>query len=48
MGEYGVGQIFFTENENERQKIEEKMNELIGQENQQLIGHELLRQIKKI
>lgn len=38
MGEYGVGQIFFTENENERLKIEQKMNELIEQENQQLIG----------
>ncbi|MEK4131007.1 glutamate synthase large subunit [Solibacillus sp. FSL W8-0474] len=37
-GAYGVGQIFFTNDEIERQKIEQKMNELIQQEGQELIG----------
>ena len=37
-GEYGVGQIFFTQNEEERLKIEDKFNQLIEQEGQQLIG----------
>lgn len=37
-GEYGVGQLFFTEKEEERQAIEEKMNELITAEGQTLIG----------
>ncbi|WP_339213612.1 glutamate synthase large subunit [Solibacillus sp. FSL W8-0372] len=37
-GAYGVGQIFFTNDEIERKKIEQKMNELIQQEGQELIG----------
>lgn len=37
-GAYGVGQIFFTNDEIERTKIEQKMNELIQQEGQELIG----------
>ncbi|WP_336045608.1 glutamate synthase large subunit [Solibacillus ferritrahens] len=37
-GAYGVGQIFFTNDETERTKIEQKMNELIQQEGQELIG----------
>ncbi|WP_042347097.1 glutamate synthase large subunit [Bacillus massiliigorillae] len=37
-GEYGVGQLFFTEREEERLAIEEKMNELIETEGQSLIG----------
>ncbi|MCH7323004.1 glutamate synthase large subunit [Solibacillus sp. MA9] len=37
-GEYGVGQVFFTESDSERQQIEQKMNELIVQEGQDLIG----------
>ena len=38
IGEYGVGQLFFTNNENERLAIENKINELIEVEGQQLIG----------
>jgi glutamate synthase (NADPH) large chain len=38
IGEYGVGQIFFTNNEVERLAIENKFNELIEAEGQQLIG----------
>ncbi|MEK4230512.1 glutamate synthase large subunit [Solibacillus sp. FSL H8-0538] len=37
-GEYGVGQLFFTENEQQRHAIEAKINELIEQEGQVLIG----------
>lgn len=37
-GEYGVGMLFFTENDKERQAIEEKINEYIAQEGQELIG----------
>ena len=37
-GEYGVGQLFFTDNDEERLAIEAKMNELIEEENQMLIG----------
>lgn len=37
-GEYGVGQLFFTEDDKERESIEKKMNELIAQEGQSLIG----------
>lgn len=37
-GDYGVGQFFFTPNEEERMAIEEKCNELIEAEEQQLIG----------
>lgn len=37
-GEYGVGQLFFTDNDVERQTIENKINELIEQEGQSLIG----------
>lgn len=37
-GEYGVGQLFFTEVEEERLAIEAKINELIQQEGQKLIG----------
>ncbi|SOC41100.1 glutamate synthase large subunit [Ureibacillus acetophenoni] len=37
-GEYGVGQLFFTDNDVERQTIEHKINELIEQEGQTLIG----------
>ncbi|WP_107840764.1 glutamate synthase large subunit [Metasolibacillus meyeri] len=37
-GMYGVGQLFFTNNEEQRQAIEEKINELIAQEGQQLIA----------
>lgn len=40
-GEYGVGQLFFTEKEEERLAIEEKMNELIKAEGQSLIGWRL-------
>ncbi|KGR78186.1 glutamate synthase large subunit [Ureibacillus manganicus] len=36
-GEYGVGQLFFTENEVERQTIENKINQLIEQEGLSLI-----------
>ncbi len=38
MGEYGVGQLFFTEDEEVRLAIEEKINELIEEEGQTLIG----------
>lgn len=37
-GEYGVGQLFFTEDHRERTLIENKINELIEQEGQTLIG----------
>ncbi|WP_332649027.1 glutamate synthase large subunit [Lysinibacillus sp. 54212] len=37
-GEYAVGQLFFTEVEDERLAIEAKINELIEQEGQTLIG----------
>lgn len=37
-GEYGVGQFFFTQDENDRNAIEQKINELIEQEGQKLIG----------
>ncbi|QCR33401.1 glutamate synthase large subunit [Lysinibacillus sp. SGAir0095] len=37
-GEYGVGQLFFTEDNRERESIENKINELIEQEGQTLIG----------
>ncbi len=37
-GEYGVGQLFFTEDNKERESIEQKINELIEQEGQTLIG----------
>ena len=37
-GEYGVGQLFFTENEEDRLAIEAKINELIEEEKQTLIG----------
>lgn len=37
-GMYGVGQLFFTNNEEQRKAIEEKINELIAQEGQQLIA----------
>ncbi|BDH62754.1 glutamate synthase [NADPH] large chain [Lysinibacillus sp. PLM2] len=37
-GEYGVGQLFFTDNEEDRLSIENKINELIEQEGQSLIG----------
>lgn len=37
-GEYGVGQLFFTDNELERQSIERTINKLIEQEGQKLIG----------
>ena len=37
-GEYGVGQLFFTDNEVERLSIEHKINELIEEEGQKLIG----------
>lgn len=37
-GEYGVGQLFFTEDNRERESIEQKINELIEQEGQTLIG----------
>ncbi|OCS85607.1 glutamate synthase large subunit [Caryophanon tenue] len=37
-GKYGVAQIFFTQNEQERLQIEAKFNELIAEEGQQLIG----------
>nr|WP_106780661.1 glutamate synthase large subunit [Lysinibacillus timonensis] len=37
-GEYGVGQLFFNDNEEERQLIENKINQLIEQEGQGLIG----------
>lgn len=37
-GEYGVGQLFFTEDIRERESIEQKINELIEQEGQTLIG----------
>ena len=38
MGEYGVGQLFFTEDAEVRLAIEEKINELIEEEGQTLIG----------
>ncbi|MER1999125.1 MAG: glutamate synthase central domain-containing protein, partial [Lysinibacillus sp.] len=37
-GRYGVAQIFFTHNETERLELEQKLNELIEQEGQQLIA----------
>ncbi len=37
-GEYGVGQLFFTEDEEERIAIEAKINEFIEAEGQTLIG----------
>ncbi|AWE08462.1 glutamate synthase large subunit [Lysinibacillus sp. 2017] len=37
-GQYGVGQIFLTDDAVQEQKIEQKMNELIEQEGQELIG----------
>lgn len=37
-GEYGVGMLFFTKDDKERQAIEEKMNAFIAQEGQELIG----------
>ena len=37
-GRYGVAQIFFTHNEQERLELEQKLNELIEQEGQQLIA----------
>ncbi|MEI4768326.1 glutamate synthase large subunit [Psychrobacillus sp. FJAT-51614] len=37
-GNYGVGMLFFTEDDKEREKIEEKINETIQLEGQQLIG----------
>lgn len=37
-GEYAAGMIFFTHNEEERNTIEAKINELIAQEGQELIG----------
>ena len=37
-GAYGVGQMFFTDNTDERTQIEHKMNELIAEEGQKLIG----------
>lgn len=37
-GSYGVGMLFFTDDEIERNEIEEKINELIIAEGQQLIG----------
>ncbi len=38
VGEYGVGQLFFTQDEAQQKLIEEKMNELIQAEKQGLIG----------
>ena len=38
IGEYGVGQIFFSNNEVERLAIENKFNELIEAEGQRLLG----------
>ncbi|TSI06858.1 glutamate synthase large subunit [Lysinibacillus sp. BW-2-10] len=37
-GDYGVGQLFFTEDLGAREAIEQKINELIEQEGQKLIG----------
>lgn len=37
-GNYGVAQLFFTQNDDERMQIEEKFNALIAAENQQLLG----------
>ncbi|MGE7932317.1 glutamate synthase large subunit [Viridibacillus arvi] len=37
-GRYGVGMLFFTQDLTERQDIENKMNELIAEEGQELIG----------
>ena len=37
-GQYGVGQLFLTEDAEQSRLIEQKMNELIQQENQELIG----------
>lgn len=37
-GEYGVGQFFFTEDEQQRKQIEEQFNAVIAEEGQQLIG----------
>ncbi len=37
-GEYGVGQLFFTNDNEERKSIENKINEFIEQEGQLLIG----------
>lgn len=36
--EYGVGMLFFTKDDRERETIENKMNEFIAQEGQELIG----------
>ncbi|CAM5214604.1 Glutamate synthase (NADPH) large subunit OS=Ureibacillus acetophenoni OX=614649 GN=SAMN05877842_10993 PE=3 SV=1 [Ureibacillus acetophenoni] len=47
-GEYGVGQLFFTENELERQKIESTINQLIEQEGQKLIGWRTVPTNKKL
>ena len=46
-GEYGVGQLFFTENEEERLAIEAKVNELIEAENQTVIGWRLVPTYKE-
>ncbi|MER1986904.1 MAG: glutamate synthase large subunit [Solibacillus sp.] len=40
-GAYGVGQLFFTDNAEQRLAIEQKINELIEQEGQELIGWRL-------
>lgn len=37
-GRYGVGMVFFSNNDKEREKIETYVNELIEQEGQQLLG----------
>ena len=37
-GEYGVGQLFFTADDAQRQQIEEKFNAVIAEEGQTLIG----------
>lgn len=37
-GEYGVGQFFFTNNDEQRAQIEAKFNEIIAEEGQTLIG----------
>ncbi|GAA5415245.1 glutamate synthase [NADPH] large chain [Paraliobacillus ryukyuensis] len=37
-GRYGVGMVFFSNDDQERQRIETKVNQLIQQEGQQLIG----------
>ena len=47
-GQYGVGQLFFTEDDKERETIENKINELIAQEGQTLIGWRTVPTNKKI